>query len=124
VTIKQSAPSRARPRPANSGGLGATGQLPILKLAKPLSSVPFLTPIYQSRAAPERLARVDPLAPGWKNATPITCRPVAYRQGSPGRFVESVGHLGVSANLIEAPPWGCTAFPPKYSTKYVVTALA
>ena len=30
----------------------------------------------------------------------------ARPQGSPGRFVETVGHLGVSANLIEAPPWG------------------
>src|SRR5580704_5352719 len=49
---------------------------------------------------------------------------VECRQGSSGRFVESVGHLGVSANLIEAPPGGWTAFPRKYSTKYVVTAWA
>jgi hypothetical protein len=106
-----------------------TGQDCHPKLAKPLSTDPFPTVNHQSRMAPE----TGITGSGWNNVTPNTCRLVANsrtgvkgecRQGSLGRFVESVGHLGVSANLIEAPPWGWMAFPPKYSTRYVVNARA
>ena len=100
---------------------------PPLKLGKPLSSDPFPTGQSPVAGAPE--ASRGSTSSGWKHAIPITCRPVTgfkgeCRQRSPGRFVETVGRLGVSANLIEAPPGGWTVFPPRYSTKYVVTARA
>jgi hypothetical protein len=95
-------------RPANLGLGGHRVRIAHPKLVKPLSRS---LPLGQS---PHRGAIKNHPAD----------RESECHQGNPGRFVETVGHLGVSANLIEAPPWGWTAFPPKYSTKYVVTARA